>query len=146
MKIIVFSPTSTNLKLEGDQPLGGADSVLWIDWNPCWTSWSWKHISQLKKRSKGNIEVRVVFHSWNCLTEKKSVILLFITEKVFPIPNTIKYKNLFSILKIPSILHASKDWREKEMLLISMIKFGCYHNLINKTWKKLLIFLTRSFW
>ena len=92
MKIIVFSPTSTNLKLEGNQPLGGADSVLLKMIESLAEHHEVEAYLPIKKEIEGEYRGASCYPFMELFDGKKECDIIIHNRKVFPIPNTIKYK------------------------------------------------------
>ena len=92
MKIIVFSPTSTNLRLEGDQPLGGADSVLLKMIENLAEHHEVEAYLPIKKEIEGEFRGASCYPFMDLFDGEKECDIIIHNRKVFPIPNTIKYK------------------------------------------------------
>ncbi len=92
MKIIVFSPTSTNLRLEGDQPLGGADSVLLKMIESLAEHHEVEAYIPIKKEIEGEYRGASCYPFMDLFDGEKECDIIIHNRKVFPIPNTIKYK------------------------------------------------------
>ena len=92
MKIIVFSPTSTNLRLSADQPLGGADSVLLKLIETLAEHHEVEAYLPIKKEIEGEYRGASCYPFMELFDGEKECDIIIHNRKVFPLPNTIKYK------------------------------------------------------
>ena len=92
MKIIVFSPTSTNLTLTAEQPLGGADSVLLKLIETLAEHHEVEAYLPIKKEIEGEFRGANCYPFMELFDGEKECDIIIHNRKVFPIPNTIKYK------------------------------------------------------
>ena len=92
MKIIVFSPTSTQLSLMGEQPLGGADSVLLKMIESLAEHHEVEAYLPIKKEIEGEFRGASCYPFMDLFDGEKECDIIIHNRKVFPIPNTIKYK------------------------------------------------------
>ena len=92
MKIIIFSPTSTLLRLEGDQPLGGADAVLLQLIETLAEHYEVEAYIPIDKSIEGEYRGASCYPFMELFDGVKECDLIIHMRKVFPIPNTVKYK------------------------------------------------------
>ena len=92
MKIIVFSPTSTEFKLEYEQPLGGADSTLLKMIEVLAQEHEVEAYINISKEIEGDYRGASCYPFMELFDGEKECDIIIHNRKVFPIPNTIKYK------------------------------------------------------
>jgi len=92
MKIIVFSPTSTVLSLTAEQPLGGADSILLKLIEILARENEVEAYLPIKKETSGEFRGAKCYPFMELFDEPRECDIIIHNRKVFPIPNTMKYK------------------------------------------------------
>ena len=92
MKIIIFSPTSTQLTLSEDQPLGGADSTILKLTEALAENNEVEAYLPIKKEIEGQFRGADCYPFMELFDGKKDCDIIIHYRKIFPIPNTIKYK------------------------------------------------------
>ena len=93
MKIIVFSPTSTVLSLTAEQPIGGADSMLLKMIEVLAENNEVEAYLPITKDTAGQFRNADCYPFMELFDEPRECDIIIHNRKVFPIPNTIKYKH-----------------------------------------------------